>query len=84
MLFLMKKRIIGEKCMKNGEFHHFWVIFATCTDTGAEQVRYNPPESNLYWYRCGTASRIELVPVQVRAVPVQVVFCFSVSTSISI
>ena len=41
MLVLMKKRIMGEKGMKNGEFHHFWVIFATCTDTGAEQVRYS-------------------------------------------
>ena len=39
MLVLMKKRITGEKCMKNGEFHHFWVISATCTCTGAKQVR---------------------------------------------
>ena len=42
--------------MKNGEFHHFWEIFATCTGTGAEQVRYNPPEPNLYRYRCGTGA----------------------------
>ena len=34
MLVLMKKRIMGEKCMKNGEFHHFWAISATCTGTG--------------------------------------------------
>ena len=39
MLVLMKKRIMGEKCMKNGEFHHLWAISATCTGTGAEQVR---------------------------------------------
>ena len=42
--------------MKNGEFHHFWEISATCTDTGAEQVRYNPPEPNMYLYRCGTGA----------------------------
>ena len=47
MLVLMKKRIMREKCMKNGEFHHFWVISATCTGTGAVQ----PPEPNLYRYR---------------------------------
>ena len=35
MLVLMKKRIMGEKCMKNGIFHHLWVISATCTGTGA-------------------------------------------------
>ena len=70
--------------MKNGEFHHFWEISATCTSTGAEQVRYSPPEPNLYRYRCGTASRTELLLVQVRAVPVQVVFCFFVLTSIRI
>ena len=40
ILVLMKKRIMGEKCMKNGEFHHLWVISATYTGTGAEQVRY--------------------------------------------
>ena len=33
MLVLMKKIIMGEKGMKNGEFHHFWVISATCTGT---------------------------------------------------
>ena len=27
--------------MKNGEFHHFCEISATCTSTGAEQVRYS-------------------------------------------
>ena len=27
--------------MKNGKFHHFWEISATCTGTGAEQVRYS-------------------------------------------
>ena len=70
--------------MKNGEFHHFWEISATCTGTGAEQVRYSPPKPNLYRYMCGTTSRTELVPIQVRAVPVQVVFCFSVLTSIRI
>ena len=43
MLVLMKKRIMGEKCMKNGEFHHFWAISATCTGTGAEQVRCKTP-----------------------------------------
>ena len=41
MLVLMKKRIMGEKCMKNGEFHHFWVISATYTGTSVEQVRYS-------------------------------------------
>ena len=56
MLVLMKKRIMGEKCMKNGEFHHFWVISATCTGTGEEQVLYSPPEPNLYRYRCGTGA----------------------------
>ena len=54
MLFLMKKRIMGENCMKNGEFHHFWAISATCIGTGAEQVRSSSPEPNLYRYRCGT------------------------------
>ena len=54
MLVLMKKRIMGEKCMKNGEFHHFWVISATCTGTGAEQVWYSPPKPNLYRYKCRT------------------------------
>ena len=84
MLVLMKKRIMGEKGMKNGEFHHFWVISATCTGTGVEQGRYSPPKPNLYWYRCGTASRTEPVPVQVKAVPLQVVLCFSISTSVRI
>ena len=70
--------------MKNIEFHHFWEISATCTGTGTEQVRYSPPESNLYRYRCGTTSRTKPVPVQVRAVPVQVVFCFFVLTSVRI
>ena len=37
--------------MKNGEFHHFSEISATCTGTGAEQVRYSAPEPNLYRYR---------------------------------
>ena len=27
--------------MKNGEFHHFWAISATCTGIGAEQVWYS-------------------------------------------
>ena len=53
MLVLMKKIIMGEKGMRNGEFHHFWVIFATCTGTGAEQVQCIPPKPNLYRYRCG-------------------------------
>ena len=48
------------------------------------QVRNSPPKPNLYRYRCGIASRTEPVPVQVRAVPVQVVLCFSISTSIRI
>ena len=57
--------------MKNGEFHHFWEISATCTGTSAEQVRYSPLEpNNLYRYRCGTGvvqpSRTEPIPVQVR------------------
>ena len=55
--------------MKNDEFHHFWEISATCTGTGAEQVRYSPPEPNLYWYKCGKGavqpSKTEPVPVQV-------------------
>ena len=42
--------------MKNGEFHHFWVISATCNGTGEERVRYSPPEPNLYRYRCGTGA----------------------------
>ena len=50
--------------MKNGEFHHFWEISATCTGKGVEQVLYippkpnctgtsavQPPEPNLYRYR---------------------------------
>ena len=77
MLVLMKKRIMGEKGMKNGEFHHFWVISSTCTGTGAKQVLYSPPEPNLYRYRCGTASRTEPVPVQV-------VLYFSISTNVRI
>ena len=62
MLFLMKKRIMGEKCMKNGEFHHLWVISATCTGTDAKQVRYSPPKPNLYRYRCGTGAVQPLEP----------------------
>ena len=84
MLVLMKKRIMGEKCMKNGEFHHFWIISATCTDTSAVQPSKTEPVSVQVRNRCGTASRTEPVPVQVRAVPVQVVLCFSVLTSIRI
>ena len=32
--------------MKNGEFHNFLEISATCTGTGAEQVRYNLQNQN--------------------------------------
>ena len=39
---------------------------------------------DLYRYRCGIASRIEPVPLQVRVVPVQVVPCFSILTSVRI
>ena len=45
MLVLMKKRIMGEKCMKNGEFHHFWIISATCTNTSAVQPSKTEPIS---------------------------------------
>ena len=29
--------------MKNGEFHHFWEISATCTGTGAVQPSRTEP-----------------------------------------
>ena len=56
MLVLIKRELWEKRCMKNGEFHHLWAISATCTGTGAEQVRYSPPEPNLYRYRCGTGA----------------------------
>ena len=70
--------------MKNGEFHHFREISATCTGTGAVQPSRTEPVPVQVQNRCGTASRIEPVPVQVRAVSVQVVFCFSILTSVCI
>ena len=59
-------------------------ISETCTGTGAKQPSITEPVPVQVRYRCGIASRTEPVPVHVRAVPVQVVLCFSVSTSISI
>ena len=57
--------------MKNGEIYHLWANFG-----------------DLYRYTFGPVpvlpSRTEPVPVQVRAVPVQVVFCFSILTSVRI
>ena len=70
--------------MKNGEFHHFWEISATCTDTGAVQLSRTEPVPVQMRNKCGTASRTEPVPVQVRVVPVHVVLCFSILTSIRI
>ena len=84
MLVLMKKRIMGEKGMKNGEFHHFWVISATCAGTGAVQPSRTEPVPVQVRNRCNTASRTKPVPVQVRVVPVQVVLCFSILTSVYI
>ena len=63
--------------MKNGEFHHFWEIFATCTGTGAVQPSRTEPVPVQVRNRCGTASRTEPVPVQV-------VLCFSILTSVCI
>ena len=70
--------------MKNGEFHHLWEISATCTGTGAVQLSRTEPVPVQMWNKCGTASRTEPVPVQVRAIPVQVVLCFSILTSVRI
>ena len=56
--------------MKNGEFHHFWEISATCTGTGGEQPYRTEPVPVQVRNRCGTTFRTEPVPVQVRAVPV--------------
>ena len=57
--------------MKNGEIYPLWENFG-----------------DLYRYTFGPIpvlpSRTEPIPVQVRAIPVQVVFYFSVSTSVRI
>ena len=63
--------------MKNGEFHHLWEISTTCTGTGAVQPSRTEPVPVKVRDRCGIASRIEPVPVQV-------VLCFSVLTSVRI
>ena len=52
-------------------------ISETCTGTGVEQPSRTEPVHVQLWYSCGIASRTEPVPVQVRAIPVQVVLCFS-------
>ena len=70
--------------MKNSEFHHLWEISAICTGTGAVQPSRTEPVSIQVRNRCSTSSRTEPVPVQVRAIPVQVVLCFSILTSIRI
>ena len=70
--------------MKNGEFHHFWEISATCTNTGAVQPSRTKPVPVQVRNMCGIASRTEPVPVQVRVVLVQVVLFFSVLTSVRI
>ena len=52
--------------------------------TGAIEPSITEPVSVQVQNRCGTASRTELVPLQVRVVPVQVVFCFSILSSVRI
>ena len=59
-------------------------ISETCTGTGKEQPSKTEPVQVHVRNKCGIASRTEPVPVQVRVVPVQVVPCFSILTSVCI